>query len=148
MFAQVHSIILQTQRHNISLMCKNQRGFIAEIQENENMCPHKHVYTMFTAALLYQSSNGGLNGKHSNVYQLMDGYIKCGLYPYTMVLFYHRKIYTITWMSLERGHVPSERRLFQKIVYMVPIRNTPIETGCSLVIRDRREGGGYREGLG
>ena len=106
------------------------------------MCPHKHVYTMFTAALLYQSSNGGLNGKHSNVYQLMDGYIKCGLYPYTMVLFYHRKIHTITWMNLERGHVSSERCLFQKIVYMVPlIRNTPIETGCSLAIAQGQERG-------
>ena len=42
-----------------------------------------------------------------------------------MILFYHKKIYTIAWMSLERGHVSSERCLFQKIVYMVLlIRNT------------------------
>ena len=40
MFAQVHSVILQTQRHNISLMCKSQCGFIAEIQEK-----WKHVST-------------------------------------------------------------------------------------------------------
>lgn len=57
-------------------------------------------------------------------------------------------------MSLERGRVSSERCLFQKIVYMVPlIRNTPNRQ----IYRDRMQTsdcsgigervGGYREGL-
>ena len=50
MFAQVHSIILQTQRHNISIMYKNQCGFIAEIQEK-----WKHVSTQTRVHIVHSS---------------------------------------------------------------------------------------------